>query len=86
MGSHNLLVNVIIIVQYLCKTSEVKWDDQILILFVMSRVTKRKHVTKEVLEELVEPVGDQLVVKVRDDDKVDHIINSIIVRVEIWSN
>lgn len=32
---------------------------------VMSRATKRKHVTKEVLEELVEPEGDQFVVKVR---------------------
>ena len=34
-------------------------------LVIMSRATKRKHVTKEVLEELVEPEGDQFVVKVR---------------------
>ena len=86
MGSYKSLVNVIIVVQYLCKTSEAEWDDQILVLFVMSRVTKRKHVTKEVLEELVEPVGDQLIVKVRDDDRVDCILNSIIVRVEMGSN
>ena len=32
---------------------------------VMSKATKRKHVTKEVLEELVEPEGDQFIVKVR---------------------
>lgn len=30
----------------------------------MSRITKRKHVTKEVLEETVEPRDDQIIVKV----------------------
>ncbi|XP_003385062.1 PREDICTED: probable RNA-binding protein EIF1AD [Amphimedon queenslandica] len=31
----------------------------------MSKATKRKHVTKEVLEELVEPEGDQFIVKIQ---------------------
>ena len=31
----------------------------------MSRATKRKYVTKEVLEEFVEPCGKQEIVKVR---------------------
>ena len=30
----------------------------------MSKATKRKHVTKEVLEEFVEPTGDQFIVRV----------------------
>jgi probable RNA-binding protein EIF1AD len=30
----------------------------------MSRATKKKHVAKEILEELVEPEGNQLIVKV----------------------
>ena len=34
----------------------------------------------------MEPLGDQLIVKVRDDDRVDCILNSIIVRVEMGSN
>ena len=30
----------------------------------MSKATKRKHVTREVLEELVAPTGDQMIVRV----------------------
>ena len=31
----------------------------------MSKATKRKHVTREVVEDYVEPEGDQKIVKVR---------------------
>lgn len=34
------------------------WDD------TMSKATKRKHVTREVIEDEVQPTGDQVIVKV----------------------
>ena len=38
---------------------------QTVVSAVMSKATKRKHVTREVVEEFVEPEGEQKIVKVR---------------------
>ena len=49
----------------------------------MSRATKRKYVTKEVLEEFVEPSGDQEIVKVSNNVLIDN--GSLILLGSLWS-